>query len=203
MATGEANSVAKTDPIEVLILSGSARPVSYTRSLCRAMAAALGARGAAGHLIDLHTTVLPQVDAQARARRAANADPGLAELFRHAEAADAFVMASPVYHNSYTGLLKNALDWLGIRDFRQRPVALMSHGERSTQAVDHLRIVVRGVLGVAITAQVCTREGDFAAAPDGDGFYELTDADILARVERVADELMVFARHLREVRAGA
>ena len=112
-------------------------------------------------------------------------------------------MASPVYHNSYTGLLKNALDWLGINDFRQRPVALMSHGGRSTQAVDHLRIVVRGVLGVAITAQVCTREDDFAAAPDGDGLFELTDADILARVERVADELMTFARHLREVRAGA
>ncbi len=203
MASGEANSVAKNDPIEVLILSGSARPVSYTRSLCRAMVAALGARGAAGHLIDLHATVLPQVDSQVRARRAANADPGLAELFHHAEAADAFVIASPVYHNSYTGLMKNALDWLGINDFRQRPVALMSHGERSTQAVDHLRIVVRGVLGVAITAQVCTREEDFAAAPDGDGLFELTDADILARVERVADELMTFARHLREVRAWA
>ncbi len=195
--------MATTDAIEILILSGSARPVSYTRSLCRAMAAALGARGAAGHVIDLHATVLPQVDPQARVRRAANADSGLAELFAHAAAADAFVLASPVYHNSYTGLLKNALDWLGIKDFRQRPVALISHGGRSTQAVDHLRIVVRGVLGVAITAQLCTRDADFAPEPDGDGLYALTDADILARVERVADELMVFARHLREVRAGA
>ena len=198
----EATTVATSDPLQVLMLCGSARRVSYTRSLCRPMAAALAARGAQAHLIDLHATVLPLVDPEARQDRGANSDPGLAQLFRHAEVADAFVLASPVYHNSYTGLLKNALDWLGIRDFRQRPAALMSHGGRSTQAVDHLRIVVRGVLGVAITAQVCTRDDDYAPEPGGDGLYALTDKDIAARIERSADELIAFARHLREVRAG-
>ena len=198
----EAATVATSDPLQILILCGSARRVSYTRSLCRPMAAALVARGAQAHLMDLHAAVLPQMDAQARQDRGANPHSGLARLFRHAEAADGFVVASPVYHNSYSGLLKNALDWLGIRDFRQRPAALMSHGGRSTQAVDHLRIVVRGVLGVAITAQVCTRDDDYAPEPGGDGLYELTDVDIAARIERSADELIAFAQHLREVRAG-
>lgn len=194
--------MGRTDPLQVLILCGSARRVSYTRSLCRSMAVALETRGVKANLIDLHTVVLPQLDHEARQDRGATSHEELAQLFRYAEAADGFVVSSPVYHNSYSGLLKNALDWLGIRDFRQRPAALISHGGRSTQAVDHLRIVVRGVLGVAITAQVCTRDADFAAEPDSDGLYELTDADIMPRIERTADELISFARHFREVRAG-
>lgn len=198
----EVKRVSITDPLQVLMLCGSARRVSYTRSLCRSMAVALETRGVQANLIDLHTVVLPQLDHEARQDRGANSHEDLAQLFRYAEAADGFVVASPVYHNSYSGLLKNALDWLGIRDFRQRPAALISHGGRSTQAVDHLRIVVRGVLGVAITAQVCTRDADFAAESDSDGLYELTDADIMPRIERTADELISFARHFREVRVG-
>jgi NAD(P)H-dependent FMN reductase len=95
-------------------------------------------------------------------------------------------------------VLKNALDYLTLRDLRYRPVALASHGGR--QALDHLRIAVRGLLGVAIPAQICTREADFDAAVGADGLYAVTDGDIQARILRQADELMLFARHLGALR---
>lgn len=116
-------------------------------------------------------------------------------------AADAFVLGSPLYHNSYSGALKNALDYLGIKHFRKRPVGLASHGGASSQAVDHLRIVVRGVLGIAITTQVCTADADFAEAPGPDGLYAVIDAGIHDRIERFAAELILFGRQLRAVRA--
>jgi NAD(P)H-dependent FMN reductase len=97
-------------------------------------------------------------------------------------------------------VLKSALDYLTLRDLRYRPVALASHGGRSTQALDHLRIAVRGLLGVAIPAQICTREADFDAAVGADGLYAVTDGDIQARILRQADELMLFARHLGALR---
>ncbi len=115
--------------------------------------------------------------------------------------ADSYLLASPVYHNSYSGVLKNALDYLMLRDLRYRPVALASQGGRSTQAVDHLRVTARGLLGVAIPAQVCTGEADFTAAPGGDGFYAVTDTDIQARIARQAEELLLFAKHLGALRA--
>jgi NAD(P)H-dependent FMN reductase len=118
-----------------------------------------------------------------------------------AEAADAYLLASPVYHNSYSGVLKNALDHLMLRDVRYRPVALASHGGRSTQAVDPLRIVVRGLLGIAIPTQVCTQEADFAGEPGEDGLYAVTDPDIQARIARQADQLLLFAKHLGALRA--
>ncbi len=187
--------------LQIVMLVGSARRASFTRGLARGIGRRLTARGAALTVVDLFETPLPALDLAARAKRADHPDPAAARLFKAAEAADAYVLASPVYHNSYSSLLKGALDHLMLRDLRYRPVGLASHGGRSTQAVDHLRQVARGLLGVAIPTQVCTGEDDFAApGQDPDG-YEVQDPDILARIDRFAAELILFAKHLRALRA--
>jgi NAD(P)H-dependent FMN reductase len=189
-----------TETPEVLIIAGSPRDPSFTRSLAGHIGAELEARGAKVHALDLHETPLPPMDPVLRARRPDHPDPTAAWLYELAARAGAYVLASPVYHNSYAGVLKNAVDHLTLRDFRYRPVGLVAHGGRSTQAVDHLRLVVRGVLGVAIPTQVCTGEADFAPRADARGGYAVTSPDILARVERFADELLAFARHLAALR---
>ncbi len=139
----------------VVAILGSPRAPSYTRSLGEALIRALGERGARVETLDLRATPLPPMTPELRAKRGDHPDPAAARLFRLAEGADAYLLASPVYHNSYSGVLKNALDYLMLRDLRYRPGALASHGGRSTQALDHLRVSVRGLLGVAIPAQVC------------------------------------------------
>lgn len=117
----------------------------------------------------------------------------------HAASCDAFVLSSPIYHNSHSGVLKNALDLLRIPHFYYKPVGLISHGgNRGTQAVDHLRTVARGLLGVAIPTQVCTDKQDFREI-DSEG-YELVSMDILQRINRFASELIVFAILLRQIR---
>jgi azobenzene reductase len=188
-------------PPNILILVGSPRQPSYTRSLARRIERTLKAHGAKVARLDLHDTPLPPIDLDLRAKRTGHPDPAVAELFRMAEVADGYVLASPTYHNSYAGVLKNALDYLTLRDMRYRPVGLAAHSGRSTQAVDHLRQVVRGLLGVAIPTQVCTRDADFSDAPGPDGMYEVTDPDILTRIERFAAELVLFAGHMRALRA--
>ncbi|HEX9789153.1 MAG TPA: NADPH-dependent FMN reductase [Kiloniellales bacterium] len=189
-------------PLEIVVLAGSPRRQSYTRSLARDICDALRQGGAQVELIDLHETPLPALDPDLRASRSPHPDAGVAKLLRLAATADAYVLASPTYHNSYAGVLKNALDYLSIRDFRYRPVGLAAHSGRSTQAVDHLRQVVRGVLGVTIPTQVCTRDSDYSAAPGSNGFYEIIDADIQARIRRFASELLLFAEHMRHLRAA-
>ncbi len=185
----------------VVAILGSPRAPSYTRSLGEALIRALAERGAAVETLDLRATPLPPMTPELRAKRREHPDPAAARLFRLAEGADAYLLASPVYHNSYSGVLKNALDYLTLRDLRYRPVALTSHGGRSTQAVDPLRIAVRGLLGIAIPTQICTAEADFSDAPGADGLYTVTDGDIQARIARQADELLLFAKHLGALRA--
>ncbi|MDH3595415.1 MAG: NAD(P)H-dependent oxidoreductase, partial [Rhodospirillales bacterium] len=126
-----------------------------------------------------------------------------AGLYRLAGRADAFVLATPVYHNSYSGVLKNALDYLGSEQFKYRPVGLASHGGRSTQAVDHLRQVVRSVLGVAIPTQVCTAMADYGDVPDDHGCHRIADPEMLCRIERFAEELVLFARSLEGLHEAA
>jgi hypothetical protein len=49
---------------------------------------------------------------------------------------------------------------------------------------------------------VCTRDSDYSAAPGSNGFYEIIDADIQARIRRFASELLLFAEHMRHLRAA-
>lgn len=186
--------MAKT--LDILILAGSPRRDSYSRGLARRIGQALAAQGAAAELFDLHETPLPLLDPALRSKAEDHPDAEVARLNALVGRCAGFVLVSPVYHNSYSGLLKNALDHLGVRNFEARPVGLASHGGRSSQAVDHLRQVVRALYGVTIPTQVCTGREDYNAAPTAAGPYELKSDEILDRVDRFAEELVRFARKL-------
>lgn len=180
------------------MLAGSPRQPSYTNSLAAGIATAAVQRGAEVRLIDLSEWILPHADPTTRRSREEAADPNVALLFREAAMAQAFVFASPVYHNSYSALLKNALDWLGLSQVNGKAVGLASHGGRSTQAVDHLRIVTRALLGIAIPTQICTRSADFSPEPAADGRYHLVDPDMLTRRDRFVAQLLRLGAALRD-----
>ncbi len=188
---------------EILILAGSPRALSYTRGLARDIGRALQDQGAQVRLLDLCEAPLPTLDPALRAWGESHPDPNAAELYRLAGRADAFVLATPVYHNSYSGVLKNALDYLGSEQFKYRPVGLASHGGHSTQAVDHLRQVVRSVVGVAIPTQVCTATADYRDGPDEIGCHRVADPEILSRIRRFAEEIVLFAHSLQGLHAAA
>ena len=190
-----------TNPIKVLLISGSVRQPSYTRTLTEEAEKALIKHGITTTHWNLGETSLPIADPEFHHDPVNHSDKRVRSLVALADACDAFVLSSPIYHNSYSGVLKNALDHLAISQFYYKPVGLISHGgNRNTQAVDHLRIVVRGLLGVAIPTQVCTSSNDYHEV--GTESYELVSENILQRIERLTSELIVFAHQFRLVRQG-
>lgn len=151
------------------------------------------------HHWNLRDAPLPIANPEFHNDPAQHIDPTVRKLVTVADSCDAFVLSSPIYHNSYSGVLKNALDHLAIAQFYYKPVGLLGHGgNRSPQAVDHLRIVVRGLLGFAITTQVCTASSDYRITDDG--VYELEAEDILSRIERFTTELVMLTHTFRIVR---
>jgi NAD(P)H-dependent FMN reductase len=161
----------------------------------------LGASGAETTVWWLSERPLPPADPKYHHDASSHPDPAVRQLVAQAGEAGGIVLASPVYHNSYSGILKNALDHLSMDQFHRKPVGLAGHGgNRTTQAVDHLRIVVRGLLGVALPSQVCTANEDFEETPGG---YRLLSSDIEARIQRVAEELILFAQTLQLLRGGS
>lgn len=180
---------------EILILTGSLRQPSFSSGLCYALAEMLPEFGMNATVFDQRTACLPLHDSRFHKAPADNPDPVVSELVALADKASAFVLASPIYHNGPSGVLKNSLDHLAIPHFAYKPVGLVSHGGyRTSQAVDQMRVWVRGLLGHTIATQVCTQASDFGPAAADDP--SPTDAAIIARMSRFCQELSVMARTL-------
>jgi azobenzene reductase len=98
-------------------------------------------------------------------------------------------------------VLKNALDSLSIQQFRHKPVTLVSCGNSDrtgAQPCDHLRIVARGLLAVAIPTQMIVLSSDFTFAQ---GRYHLVNEVLQERAARLADELVLYATMMRPLHA--
>ncbi len=151
-------------------------------------------------LVELAALDLPFADPAYHRDPIQNPDVNVQRLVQQATEADAIVFLAPIYHNSYTGRLKNALDHLAIKQFTGKAVGLASHGgNRTTQAVDHLRIVARGLNAIAIPTQVCTQDSDYT---ESDQNFVLSDSSMLERVERFAEELVRLGAALKSVRVA-
>jgi NAD(P)H-dependent FMN reductase len=182
--------------LEVLCVAGSPRRPSRTAALVCAIATALERRSVRCEIWNLaDRPVLGEAAAGPRETRAAR------EFASAVGAADALVLASPVYHNSCTGLLKLALDEL-TAELSRKPVMLASSAAscRSAQALDHLRLIVRALGGIAIPGQVVSRAMDHADYHDG---YRLQDPATIERVTVVVDELVWLGGELADARPSS
>lgn len=183
--------------MRVLLICGSGAAVSHTAANIRLLATLLRAHGAETDVWDLVQKPLPFHNPRDHFDPLASPDPAVRAWAESAAQADGFVWATPVYHNGYSGVLKNALDNLNIRQLKNKPVALVSHG--SIQPCDQLRVVVRGLLAVAIPTQVVTQGDDFELR---DNRYELINDRLRERMERAARELLAYGRALADLRRG-
>jgi NAD(P)H-dependent FMN reductase len=98
-------------------------------------------------LVDLADYVLPFLDEpispQFNPDRKPN--PTAKKFLDKLAEADAYVLVTPEYNRSTSGVLKNALDYIDFQ-FAKKPVALVAHGSTGgAQAVAHLRGILPGL----------------------------------------------------------
>lgn len=120
---------------QLLVFAGSTRSGSWNRKLARVAADLARAAGAGVTHIELADFELPLYNADLEARGTPEAVIRLKEQF-HAH--PGWIVCSPEYNGSYTGLLKNTLDWVsspvkghsewssGTRPFEGKVVGLLS-----------------------------------------------------------------------------
>jgi FMN reductase len=75
-------------------------------------------------LIDLRTCRVAFADGRAPEEY----DDDTPSIIEHVTAADAVILASPVYRGTYTGALKNVLDHLPVQSLGDKPVGIVSMG---------------------------------------------------------------------------
>lgn len=194
----------QTDTVRVVGIGGSSRPGSTAERALRLVLDEATRLGADVRLVAGTELVMPLFDPRS-AERPAPADRLLAEV----AAADGVVLASPAYHGTVSGLLKNALDHLELLRDDDRPylsgraVGAVSVGQGWQGAVTTLAALrdtvhaLRGwntPLGVAVN----TSTTGFTAHGECD------DRHIHHQLTSVAAQVVEFARAQRALRdAGA
>lgn len=95
--------------------------------------------------------------------------------------ADGIILATPEYHNGMSGVLKNALDFLGSEHLQHKPIALLAvsgGGKGGINALNNMRTVMRGLYANCIPRQLVLDPTNFDYENDslkGDAFKAITN----------------------------
>lgn len=176
-----------------LVVSGSPARRAHTRALAEFAAIGLRERAFRVELVDLAERTLPTVDPVHYWSEQPHPDAGAAAWIALARSASAVVLATPVQHASYSGLLKSALDLLPADAFEYTPVCVAAHAsgaKGSTSACEHLRGVVKALGGWTTPTQITTVNADFEEV---EGRPTIVSPAVRYRREQAAEELTRFA----------
>lgn len=173
-------------------ISGSLRDGSYSYLALQAVARRLEAMGAEVEILDLRQFTLPFCNG-------GQDYPGFPDVERlrsQVQAADGLLLATPEYHGSASGVLKNALDLMSFDHLAGKVTGLISvlGGQSNSNALNDLRIIMRWVHAWVIPEQVAL--GQAWNAFDADG--KLKDAKLAERLDQFAQSLLDNTQRLRQ-----
>ena len=179
--------------MRVMLVCGSLHRSSGTRAALEIAKNTLILAGVEADFYDLAEHRFPLYDPDG------DAPADVADFRNRARAADAFILGTPEYHSGMSGALKNALDYLGSREFKQKPVGLLCSaggGKGGINALNNLRTVVRGVLGLALPEQVVVDEDDF------DDQMQMVNPERRSRLEALAHAVRRYVKLIEMEKAS-
>jgi FMN reductase len=180
------SSTTSNAKFHVLGVAGSTRDVSFSTRALRIALEHVKSHGAEVRLLELGSTVLPQY---------APNSPASKELQHASEAvgwADAFILASPDYHGSMSGALKNFLDHF-YEEFAGKVFGyVVASHEKGLTVMDQMRTAVRQCYGWSMPYGISVSgEQDFAGG-------EISNARLAKRMKMMARDLVVYGSLVKQ-----
>ena len=113
--------------MNILIISGSVRTGRKSHDVAVELQKRFIAHGAKNtNVLDLAEYNLPVLEEKYLAG-SSDMPEGLADIQQMLDTADAMVFLSPEYHGSYSGALKNAVDYFW-KEFQRKPIGVVAAG---------------------------------------------------------------------------
>lgn len=171
-------------PPHVVAIPGSLREGSHTRDALHEALSGVEDAGGTSELLDPREYDLPPLNPDDDPSE--NVDAFTAAV----READAVLLGTPMYHGSYSGVLKNALDHCGFDEFEDKTVGLLavSGGAFPITALDHLRSVCR-----ALNAWVLPHQAAVPRAHSAFDEGEFTDEKAAERVRVLGRRAVQYA----------
>lgn len=166
-------------------ISGSLRPGSYTSTAVQIALNGAKLFGAQTRFLDLKSYGLTLLDEHSEPE-------GVSQWRADVAAADGLILGTPEYHGSFSGVLKNALDFLGFGETEGKMIGLVGVSAGSMGAFDAmnaLRSVGRALHAWVIPKQVAVPEAWRVFAEDG----TITNAEVEGRLLEVGQQVAKFS----------
>ncbi len=170
--------------VKVVGIIGSLRTDAYSALAMQQAINRVKDLGAEVEILDLREMTLPFCDGGSEYPDY----PDVEVLRDKVKAADGLILATPEYHGSVSGVLKNALDLMSFEHLSGKVAGLISvlGGQSNSNALNDLRIIVRWVHGWVIPEQIAV--GQAWQAFDSEG--KVKDEKLSQRFDGFAKSLV-------------
>ena len=171
--------------VKIVGIGGSLRTDSYSMQALRLAAQRAESLGADVQILDLKEMNLPFCDGGSDYPEY----PDVETMRKAVTAADGLIIATPEYHGSVSGVIKNALDLMSFDHLEDKVTGMISvlGGQSNSNALNDLRVIMRWVHAWVIPEQIAI--GQAWQAFDKEG--KLTD-------EKLGERMDAFVRSLVE-----
>lgn len=186
--------------VRVVGICGSLRSDGYTRLALNIALAGAAERGASTEFVDLRDYDLPFcTGAEGEVQDA----PGIQRLRRRVRDAKGIILATPNYHGTLSGVLKNALDLMSTHEFEGKVIALIGvSGGRmgGANTLNTLRAIGRTLHAWVIPSEAWVCDAGEAFTEDGhlkDDHSEQRVRDVGRKLARLT--LMLASKEAQEL----
>ncbi|TRU95095.1 MAG: NADPH-dependent oxidoreductase [Microcystis wesenbergii Mw_QC_S_20081001_S30D] len=179
--------------IKIVGINGSLRPGSYSAMALEVAISRVGALGVETEIIDLRKLSLPFCN---------GGDdysdyPDVAKMQQTVKSAAGLILATPEYHGSVSGVMKNALDLMSFEELSGKVAGLISvlGGQSNSNALNDLRIILRWVHAWVIPEQISLGQAWKVFNEEG----EILDEKLSQRFDAFAASLVDNTRKLNGI----
>ena len=177
--------------VKIVGIAGSLRDSSYSVQALETAIQKVKDLGAEVEILDLRKMNLPFCDGGDEYPN----HPDVTKLRETVKSADGLIIATPEYHGSVSGVIKNALDLMSFEHLSGKVVGAISvlGGQSNSNALNDLRIIIRWVHGWVIPEQIAV--GQAWQAFDNQG--KLKDEKLQDRFDKFAQSLVTNTQKLK------
>lgn len=175
--------------INILGVCGSLNPASQTRHALGPATQAAEKVGAQVNIVDLRDYSLPVLYSSAQST---NGGTDIEKMKRAYQQADGLIIATPEYHGSFSGALKNSFDLMGFDEFEGKIVGLIGVGGGAFGGINpigHLRDVLRALHAWVLPDQVAISNSYEAFDEQG----QLRDQKMQSRIRNLGETVVKYA----------
>ncbi|MFR9710520.1 NADPH-dependent FMN reductase [Paenibacillus sp. MB22_1] len=173
----------------ITLIAGSNRHNAASTSILRYIEDVLKSRNIQVSFIDLAAVQLPLYSPDSEV-----VPPEADVLIHSVKQADGLILATPEYHGSISGSLKNALDYLDNSHVTGKPFLTLSSagGPLGVSSLLHLQSIIRNLHGILCPEWISVGEGQ--SVFDADGVPQ--DMEVIQRIDQAVEQFIVLVKKL-------